>query len=80
VKFGGGPVGLTNLAVAVGEEPDTIEEVYEPYLIQEGYLERTSRGRMATDLCYARLGLTTENRRSAPNQAELRLSAGQRMI
>jgi len=63
VKFGGGPVGLTNLAVAVGEEPDTIEEVYEPYLIQEGYLERTLRGRMATDLCYARLGLSTEKRR-----------------
>jgi Holliday junction DNA helicase RuvB len=73
VKFGGGPVGLTNLAVAVGEEPDTIEEVHEPYLIQEGYLERTSRGRMATDLCYARLGLATEHRRGAPSQPELRL-------
>jgi Holliday junction DNA helicase RuvB len=73
VKFGGGPVGLTNLAVAVGEEPDTIEEVYEPYLIQEGYLERTSRGRMATDLCYARLGLSAANRRTASNPPELRL-------
>ncbi len=74
LKFGGGPVGLTNLAVAVGEEPDTIEEVYEPYLIQEGYLERTPRGRMATDLCYARLGISTGNRRSAPvAQPELRL-------
>jgi len=42
VKFGGGPVGVNSLAVAVGEEPDTIEEVYEPYLIMEGYLNRTS--------------------------------------
>lgn len=56
-KFGGGPVGLTNLAVAVGEEPDTIEDVYEPYLIQEGYMERTARGRIATPLCYERLKL-----------------------
>ncbi len=73
VKFGGGPVGLTNLAVAVGEEPDTIEEVYEPYLIQEGYLERTPRGRMATDLCYSRLGLPQQGRRAASTQPELRL-------
>lgn len=57
VKFGGGPVGVNSLAVAVGEEPDTIEEVYEPYLIMEGYLHRTPQGRVATDLAYERLGL-----------------------
>jgi Holliday junction DNA helicase RuvB len=51
-KFGGGPVGLGSLAVAVGEESGTIEEVYEPYLIQEGYLKRTPQGRVATDRCY----------------------------
>jgi Holliday junction DNA helicase RuvB len=56
-KFGGGPVGLGSLAVAVGEEPDTIEEVYEPYLIMEGYLQRTSQGRVATPLAYQRLNL-----------------------
>ncbi len=57
VKFGGGPVGVNSLAVAVGEEPDTIEEVYEPYLIMEGYLKRTSQGRVATELSYRKLGL-----------------------
>jgi holliday junction DNA helicase RuvB len=57
VKFGGGPVGLSSLAVAVGEEPDTIEEVYEPYLIMEGYLQRTPQGRAATELSFRRLGL-----------------------
>ena len=57
VKFGGGPVGLSSLAVAVGEEPDTLEEVYEPYLIMEGYLKRTSQGRVATELSYKKLGL-----------------------
>jgi Holliday junction DNA helicase RuvB len=51
-KYSGGPVGLGTLAVAVGEEPGTIEEVYEPYLIQEGFLMRTPRGREATDLAY----------------------------
>jgi len=57
LKFGGGPVGVNSLAVAVGEEPDTIEEVYEPYLIMEGYLNRTSQGRVATELSYRKLGL-----------------------
>jgi len=52
--FSGGPVGLGSLAVAVGEEADTIEEVYEPYLIQEGYLMRTAQGRTVTQLCYDR--------------------------
>ena len=55
-KFNGGPVGVSSLAVAVGEEPDTIEEVYEPYLIQEGYLNRTPKGRMTTPLAEERLG------------------------
>jgi Holliday junction DNA helicase RuvB len=59
VKFGGGPVGLGSIAVAVGEEPDTLEEVYEPYLIMEGYLKRTSQGRVATELSYQKLGLKT---------------------
>jgi Holliday junction DNA helicase RuvB len=57
VKFGGGPVGVNSMAVAVGEEPDTIEEVYEPYLIMEGYLNRTPQGRVATELAYRKLGL-----------------------
>jgi Holliday junction DNA helicase RuvB len=56
-KFGGGPVGLSTLSVAVGEEPDTIEDVYEPYLLQQGFLMRTPRGRVATDLAFAHLGL-----------------------
>jgi len=56
-KFNGGPVGVGSLAVAVGEEPDTIEEVYEPYLIMEGYLNRTSQGRVVTELSYKKLGL-----------------------
>ena len=56
-KFSGGPVGLNSLAVSVSEEADTIEEVYEPYLIQEGYMKRTSKGRVATELCYGRFGL-----------------------
>lgn len=57
VKFAGGPVGVSSLAVAVGEEPDTLEEVYEPYLIMEGYLKRTPQGRVATELSYRKLGL-----------------------
>ena len=57
VKFAGGPVGISSLAVAVGEEPDTLEEVYEPYLIMEGYLKRTPQGRVATELSYKKLGL-----------------------
>ena len=56
-KFSGGPVGLNSLSVSVGEESDTIEEVYEPYLIQEGYLQRTSQGRVATPRAYAKFGL-----------------------
>jgi Holliday junction DNA helicase RuvB len=56
-KFGGGPVGLSTLAVVVGEEQDTIEDVYEPYLLQRGLIERTPRGRAATKRAYAHLGL-----------------------
>jgi holliday junction DNA helicase RuvB len=59
-KFGGGPVGINSLAVAVGEEPDTLEEVYEPYLIMEGYLNRTSQGRVATELSFKKLGLVSQ--------------------
>src|SRR5690606_15802033 len=54
-KFKGGPVGLSTIATACGEEAETIEEVYEPFLIQEGYLKRTARGRMATELAYKHL-------------------------
>jgi Holliday junction DNA helicase RuvB len=56
-KFDGGPVGLDNLAAAIGEERDTIEDVLEPYLIQQGFLQRTSRGRVATALSYRHFGL-----------------------
>jgi Holliday junction DNA helicase RuvB len=59
-KFKGGPVGINTLAVAVGEEGETIEEIYEPFLIQEGLLNRTPRGRTATDLAYKHLGITKE--------------------
>jgi Holliday junction DNA helicase RuvB len=51
-KFSGGPVGLDNLAAAIGEEKDTIEDVLEPYLIQQGYLQRTPRGRIVTERAY----------------------------
>jgi Holliday junction DNA helicase RuvB len=55
-KFGGGPVGIKNLAVSIGEEPDTLEEVYEPYLIQQGFVKRTSSGRVAMEKAYHHLG------------------------
>jgi Holliday junction DNA helicase RuvB len=55
-KFGGGPVGLSTLAVALGEEPDTIEDVYEPYLLQLGFIQRTPRGRIVTELGRAHVG------------------------
>ena len=67
-KFAGGPVGLNSLAVSVGEESDTIEEVYEPYLIQEGYLKRTPKGRVVTEICYRRFGL-----KPAAGQGEMEL-------
>ncbi|MGZ8607305.1 MAG: Holliday junction branch migration DNA helicase RuvB [Actinomycetota bacterium] len=59
-KFGGGPVGLSTLAAAVGEETDTVEDVYEPYLLQLGFLQRTPRGRVATERAYRHLGVTVE--------------------
>jgi Holliday junction DNA helicase RuvB len=54
-RFDGGPVGLTTISAAVGEDTGTIEEVYEPYLLQIGFLQRTPRGRMATEAAYGRL-------------------------
>lgn len=65
-KFGGGPVGLTTIATAVGEDPGTIEEVYEPFLIMEGYIMRTPRGREVTNMAYELLGKTKK-----PDQPKL---------
>jgi len=67
-KYSGGPVGVNTVAVAVGEEPGTIEEVYEPFLIQEGFIKRTPRGREATELAYKHFGLT---RGRTPGQPSL---------
>jgi len=61
VKFGGGPVGLSTLAVALGEEQDTIEDVYEPYLLQLGFLQRTPRGRIITELGRERFSAAGED-------------------
>jgi Holliday junction DNA helicase RuvB len=65
-KFAGGPVGVGSLSVAVGEEPDTLEEVYEPYLIMEGYLKRTAQGRVATELSYRKLGMKPQGAAAQP--------------
>ncbi|MEZ8226586.1 Holliday junction branch migration DNA helicase RuvB [Vibrio splendidus] len=62
-KFGGGPVGIDNMAAAIGEERDTIEDVLEPYLIQQGYLQRTPRGRIATDRAYLHFGIDKPSNR-----------------
>lgn len=59
-KFGGGPVGLSTLAIAVGEETETVEDAYEPFLLQEGFIQRTPRGRIATDRAYRHLGMERE--------------------
>ena len=64
-KFKGGPVGITTIATAVGEEPGTLEEVYEPFLIQEGYLVRTPRGREATEQAYKHLGKIPRGQRGS---------------
>jgi holliday junction DNA helicase RuvB len=64
-KFAGGPVGLGTVAVAVGEDPGTLEEVYEPFLIQQGFLERTPRGRCATALAYRRFDMTPPSSQAA---------------
>lgn len=61
-KYDGGPVGIENLCSALGEERDTLEDVYEPYLLQEGFIQRTARGRIATRLAYAHLGLEAPSR------------------
>ena len=61
-KFRGGPVGLNTIATAMGEDPGTIEDVYEPYLIKEGFIKRTPRGREVTELAYRHLGKTPYNR------------------
>ena len=63
-NYGGGPVGLKTLAVAIGEDPGTVEEIYEPYLIQQGFLDRTPQGRKATMKAYKHFGIT-------PNQAQM---------
>ncbi|HEX7534400.1 MAG TPA: Holliday junction DNA helicase RuvB C-terminal domain-containing protein, partial [Syntrophales bacterium] len=55
-KFNGGPVGIDSLSSAIGEERTTIEDIYEPYLVQEGYLQRTARGRIATRTAYEHFG------------------------
>ncbi len=60
-KFDGGPVGLNSLAVSVGEESGTLEEVHEPYLIMEGFLKRTPQGRVAAKRAYEKLGLTANS-------------------
>ena len=56
-KFNGGPVGIKTIATACGEEANTIEEVYEPFLVQEGYIKRTQKGRVATERSYNHLGI-----------------------
>ena len=66
-KFSGGPVGLDNLAAAIGEERDTIEDVIEPFLIQQGFLMRTPRGRIATSTAWRHFGLKAP---SVPEQAQ----------
>jgi Holliday junction DNA helicase RuvB len=66
-KFSGGPVGLDNVAAAIGEERDTIEDVLEPYLIQQGFLQRTPRGRIATPAAWRHFGLTSPDRLASPD-------------
>ena len=73
-KFSGGPVGLDTLAASIGEDADTIEDIYEPYLLQLGFLDRTPRGRLATRLAYEHLGRAYEGKgkgkgESPPGQA-----------
>ncbi len=59
-KFDGGPVGIRSLAIAVGEEPETIEEVYESYLVKEGFISRTPQGRVANEIAYKHLNIRTK--------------------
>ena len=60
MKFAGGPVGIDSIAAAIGEDSGTLEDVYEPYLIQNGFIQRTKSGRVATDLAYKHLGIEKE--------------------
>jgi Holliday junction DNA helicase RuvB len=69
-KYGGGPVGLATIAASISEEPDTIMDVYEPYLLQLGFLDRTPQGRMATRLAYEHLGLEFRNNANQPSLFE----------
>ena len=70
-KFDGGPVGVESLAAAIGEERGTLEEVIEPYLIQEGYLQRTSRGRIATRSAWAHFGIDYPQHHNVPESGNL---------
>jgi Holliday junction DNA helicase RuvB len=70
-KFGGGPVGLNSLAVAVGEEAGTLEDVHEPYLIMQGYLARTPQGRVAMPKAYQKLGMPTPRNKVSETQPDL---------
>ena len=67
-KFNGGPVGIETIAASISEEADTIMDVYEPYLMQLGFLERTPRGRLATPLAYEHLGIPFNNKQKPPQQ------------
>ena len=69
-QFGGGPVGLSTLAIAVGEQPETVEDMYEPFLIQQGFLARTPRGRVAMPAAYEHLGMTPPSLPAAPAPGE----------
>ena len=72
-KFDGGPVGLETIAASISEDADTIMDVYEPYLMQLGFLQRTPRGRQATRLAYEHLGLPAEGRRAVAAEVAVRL-------
>jgi len=69
-KFRGGPVGISTIATAIGEDAGTVEEVYEPFLIMEGFIKRTSRGRMATELAYSHFGRNLYSNRSLFDQSQ----------
>jgi Holliday junction DNA helicase RuvB len=76
-RFDGGPVGLDNIAASIGEEPGTIEDVIEPYLIQQGYLQRTPRGRIATLAAFRHLGVTPPAGRTAALTSLVKAKPGQ---
>jgi Holliday junction DNA helicase RuvB len=70
-EFAGGPAGIESIAAAISEDKDTIEDVYEPYLIQQGYIQRTSRGRIATEQAYNHFGISKSDARGATLQLPL---------